>query len=196
MREKNKNYKRIDRQIIEAFVSIACRKSSTEMTVSELCKAANINHTTFYRHYRGLWQVHESILNDIYQRVEVLLTSFDFETFVDTPSHFYNSLNQIILQDLDLYRQLCRTIRIDSFLIELHLKLVNGIIDKVGLPEGERKEEMLVTITYTVSGSISIYRRWLLGELNRTIEEIGQEAAKNVQARILLQKNGLKIDNK
>ena len=192
MREKNKNYKRIDRQIVEAFVAIACRKPSAEMTVSELCKIANINHTTFYRHYRGLWQVHESILDDIYKRVEILLSSFDFESFVDNPLIFYGSVNKMIEQDLDLYRQICHAIRIDTFLVELHLKLVTGIIDKIGLPEGERKEQMLVRITYIVSGTISIYRRWLCGELNCSLDDIGEEAALNVKARILLEQNMLK----
>ena len=100
MKEKNKNYKRIDRQIIEAFVSIACRKASTEMTVSELCKVAKINHTTFYRHYRGLWQVHESILNEIYENVDKMLSRFDFDGFVNNPEHFYDSLNQSVFHDL------------------------------------------------------------------------------------------------
>ena len=193
MREKNKNYKRIDRQIIEAFVSIACRKSSTEMTVSELCKTANINHTTFYRHYRGLWQVHENILNEIYENVDKMLVKFDFEAFVKNPEQFYNSLNQSIRHDLELYKQLCRTIKIDSFLIELHGKLVQGIMNHIGLPEGPRKEKLLIKIIFLVSGTISTYRKWLLEEIVCPIEDISKEIAKMVQARILYEQESLKM---
>lgn len=189
MKPKNKNYQKVDRQIIESFITIAVQKSASEMTVSEVCKYANINHTTFYRHFKGLWEVRDRVLDFTYALVANILRSFDFQTLIKDPGIFFKQLNKVILDDLPLFQKLSHAIKIDVFLVELHAKLVEGIIERNNFPtDMVNKTNEILTINFLVSGSIAIYRRWLQGEIDCSIDEVGQECTQFIEQRTIYKK--------
>ena len=57
---------RYTRQIIkETFLKLLAKKSFTKITVTELCRIAEINRGTFYLHYYDMEDVLDDILNDM-----------------------------------------------------------------------------------------------------------------------------------
>ena len=67
--------------IYEAYLREKKRKSISEIKVIDICKAAKINKTTFYRHYRDIYDLADCVENQVieemishYRHVDALLT--------------------------------------------------------------------------------------------------------------------------
>ena len=66
---------RYTRQTIkDTFLELLKQKSFTKITVTEVCKNAEINRGTFYLHYYDIYDVLSDILNDMTQD---MLTTVD-----------------------------------------------------------------------------------------------------------------------
>ena len=62
---------RYTRQTIKnTFLELLTQKSFTKITVTEICKNAEINRGTFYLHYYDIYDVLSDILNDMTQDID------------------------------------------------------------------------------------------------------------------------------
>lgn len=58
-------------QIKKAYVEALHHKPMDKITVSELCKASEINRSTFYLHYQDTYAVLEELLDEVLNRISV-----------------------------------------------------------------------------------------------------------------------------
>lgn len=73
--EKQDRRTRYTRQTIkDTFLELLKQKSFTKITVTEVCKNAEINRGTFYLHYYDIYDVLSDIFNDMTQD---MLTTVD-----------------------------------------------------------------------------------------------------------------------
>ena len=61
--------KRTKTSIINAFLEICAKKPPERITVKELADLAEINKATFYLHYRDIYDLLETLENDLFERV-------------------------------------------------------------------------------------------------------------------------------
>ena len=87
MNTKNNKRRRESMEKIEkAFVELLQERELKEITVSDICKKADVNRTTFYSHYDGIEELNASIfkwmveqfLNIFSEESENREHSFDF----------------------------------------------------------------------------------------------------------------------
>lgn len=93
--------------IINTFLELRAKKTLEKITVTELCKMAEINKSTFYVHYRDIYDLSEQLENEV---VNSILESIQHpEKVFDDPEQFTrelfqayqakNSLIQILFSD-------------------------------------------------------------------------------------------------
>lgn len=76
--------------IYDAFVKLREKKPIEKISVTELCKSAGINKSTFYDHYRDIYDLSDKIETQI---VEEIVSSIDNpEDIFDNPSSFTKKL--------------------------------------------------------------------------------------------------------
>ena len=59
--ERNRNALRSQRLIREAYIALAQERGEGRITVADICRAADINRTTFYAHYESLPDLEEKL---------------------------------------------------------------------------------------------------------------------------------------
>lgn len=60
--------------LTEALISLMRKKSVSEITVKELCEKADINRSSFYRHYNTVYDVYDDIINGVGRDIFVIIT--------------------------------------------------------------------------------------------------------------------------
>ncbi len=79
-----------NRKIIDAFIELRRRKPIEKISVTELCKLAGINKSTFYAHYNDIYDLSDTIETRI---VEDVVSSIEVpENILENPNVFTKEL--------------------------------------------------------------------------------------------------------
>jgi AcrR family transcriptional regulator len=145
--------------IKESFLSLLETKKLPQITVTEICKQADINRGTFYLHYKDPYELFEVMQNEFNQ--EIMESLQEGDSPCTTEESMINLLN-IIRDKKTMYKILISETGKNDFLSQV---LLEDHVQRNG-EEPNRKEPctMDYSFTYMVHGSIGVINQWL--ELN------------------------------
>ena len=176
--------KKIDRRIQKtkegirnAFIQLIQSKDYSSITITELANLANIDRKTFYLHYTSIDDVLKEFGAEATDRVRVLLKNTQpFEI-----KKFFQGLNQIMLDDINLYRHISTETSYAFFLTQCKDILKNSLIESFYNKSGLSKERFDVYAAYISSGIIGIYTNWLSSNSTMSLEELTKVAIDAVE---------------
>ena len=76
----NRNDRRVRKtkqSIRQGLINLMKKKKLSEITVTELTELVDINRATFYHHYRDIYDLFESIENELYDEFEHTLNKYN-----------------------------------------------------------------------------------------------------------------------
>jgi len=163
------------KMIRQAFLDLLKEKDITSITVTEVCKLADVNRGTFYKYYNDIddlfQQTCDTFLNEIYN----LLILPDNEKDVKGKS-FYELLSEalrIVSQNTDLLLILKKTdnfnvivSRIISFVFPTASKQVKKVSPRI--PE----YEVAYMVEFIIGGCGAIVQKWLEDGMTTPKEQI------------------------
>ena len=94
------------KMVFEAFLSILKNKPIAKITVKEICTAADINRTTFYKYYKDTYDLLEQIEDELIDNLQANLEHVDKSSLSD--------IFTIILTDISEKRELYVTLFSES----------------------------------------------------------------------------------
>ena len=68
-KENNKKRKNSQYKIQKVFMELIQTKEINEITVSDICKLANLNRSTFYSNYINIYDLADKIKEELFQDV-------------------------------------------------------------------------------------------------------------------------------
>ena len=84
--------KKIDRrvrktrkQLQDGFISLLLEKSIKDITVKELCDKVDLNRGTFYLHYKDIYDMADQLENELFDRLENVLSNHPSSQLKDEP---------------------------------------------------------------------------------------------------------------
>lgn len=150
-------------------MSILQSKRISDVTVSELCKKANINRNTFYAHFSAPEQVLEQIAAELQEDLYLTLGSTETSEQAVIAACEYikaHATENIILLDNDSETQLVK--RGIEKSINSQIYMINDKSAK--LP----REQLALVHEYIVSGTTAIMKKWLYSGMKESPAEIGR----------------------
>lgn len=77
--EKKMNRKRAysQRVIQEAFLELSKTQLISKITVTDICRVADVNRTTFYSNYDDISDLVESIVSELHQKLVSIMSQYD-----------------------------------------------------------------------------------------------------------------------
>ena len=77
--EKKMNRKRAysQRVIQEAFLELSKTTLISKITVTDICRVADVNRTTFYSNYDDISALVESIVSELHQKLNAIMSQYD-----------------------------------------------------------------------------------------------------------------------
>ncbi len=151
---ENKKTLNTKKLLKEALVSLLCETTIDRIGVSELCRVAKLNRSTFYAHYESITDLFDDIEDEYLSNMPVLFPSLSDDE-ISTELHRYTDY---INRNKETFKVLVRNGRLNQSFTN-HWK-------KQQLPEGrmlsfKEKEKYDLLSSYTISGMTAVYRYWL-----------------------------------
>lgn len=159
--DKKVNLKVINtkRKLSKSLISLLTSKSITEIDVSELCKKAGINRTTFYKHYASLYHLLDELIVQFFKRIETLFLSL---------SSGENTTSKVayLLKYLKQNREFVTIIMNNNSFSSISERLIqlNFICNLINSNIQYRKNDYVSEdyyVDFIISGWIAAIRRWV-----------------------------------
>ena len=184
MNKAESKYFNTAKKMDNALISLLDEKSFEYITVSEICKKANVNRSTFYLHY-------ENTVDLLNETVRYLLDDFSAYFDVDKKSLISkfekNTLDELnfiadeylhpYLNYIKINKKIFSTVLTHSDLFgfnEIFQRLYENIFDPIlkrfNYPLSDRKYVMM----FYLNGITAIVNEWLKDDCKRNIEEISE----------------------
>lgn len=172
------------RELIQkAYLELVQEKNDTDkITVTDIVKHAGINRSTFYAHYPDVRGVRGAFEEDTIQKMMHILNQFQFRNFFSDPLPVLSQINTYLREDPERYRILISQKGSAEFLDKLSRIFTEYMKTSSDVPDQMKHSAVFeLRINFFAGGIIRLYRRWFLGELSCTPEEIAGEIARIIR---------------
>ena len=184
MNKSESNYFNTAKKMDEALISLLEEKAFEYITISELCKRARVNRSTFYLHY-------ENMVDLLNETARFLLDGFK-EYFGDKQKDIAgrikeNTLDELIFISDEYLRPYLTYIKENKIVFStilthsvsfgfneifkrLYENIFNPILERYNYPIADRQYAMM----FYLNGITAIVKEWLKDGCEKTIEEVSQ----------------------
>lgn len=167
-----------------ALISLLKKKSFEYITVSEICKTAEVNRSTFYLHYETIGDLLNEtarfLLNDFLTYFTVdnkaiahKLMNCELEELVFICDKYMNPYLSYIKDHKEIFATALlnnKTLGFEDVYKRMFEGIFNPILSRFDYPESDRQYVMM----YYLNGINAIIAEWLKNDCNKTIEEISK----------------------
>lgn len=152
--------------IIDAFLLLLQEKNLNKITVTEICKEADINRGTFYSYYNDPFDLMRSIEDEMIENMMSKINNSGDDSL-------YGVLNLIIEN-----KEFCKIILNEKsssrvFNTILNFTYENSIAEKKQLPNANNTY-LEYYFSYSTGGTIEVIRKWLNDDMKIPVEEVVQ----------------------
>ena len=184
MNKSESKYFNAAKKMDKALISLLEEKSFEYITVSEICKRAEVNRSTFYLHYENtvdlLNETARFLLDDFaaYFNVDVENITNKFkESSLDELNFISNEYLQPYLTYVKDNKSVFSTVLshsvsfgINEIFQSLYDNIFNPILERYNYPAADRKYAMI----FYLNGITAIVTEWLKDGCEKTIDEVSQ----------------------
>lgn len=160
---------RTKKNILNAFISLRSKKPIEKITIRELSELADINKTTFYRHYKDIYDLSDAVENAFIS---------DVIQSIPNKNHLLEkgSTNQLIrafISQGELFNIIFSGSRADTVVHKIHQQILSIIYEEH--PEYKddiSKSVMLTTLIYGSFHAYSLYKEHDIEEILKGLEPL------------------------
>lgn len=169
--------KKIDRRtkytldvIKDTVLKLSEKKEINKITVTEICKIADINRATFYKYYRDIYDLIEQLEKELYKSIkkaiEIIEKTQDLKPFIENMINaiYENKDTCKILFGKNGNKDLLRKI--------IYLTYLDNIIDFKRKLKNYSSKEIDYIFEFIAYGSMGIIENWALEDFNENKDNI------------------------
>ena len=154
--------------IRDAFIELRSRKPIEKITVKELAEAAFINKATFYQHYSDLYDLSESMEDEL---IDNIISSIPHpDTLLEDPEEATLEIFDAFSSQTSLLEILFSGSRRSVLIAKLEGRIRDLILRRYPSYEGDLEKEVL--ITFLIQGSFHSYLKHSAADRQATLQTI------------------------
>ncbi|WP_411350084.1 TetR/AcrR family transcriptional regulator [Paenibacillus sp. WLX2291] len=166
--------------IKKSFLTLLQDKDVSQITVSEICRLADINRGTFYLHYKDCYHLLECLQQEMYQQIHGIMTAQQefcqsggaltklLQTFQEQ-----RALYQLLLLR-DNGRQLLTRIILEMYTwnASIHQPITDDDPNLSANDTNVQMGDLDYRFTYMVYGAMGVINQWLEAGAKQSVDEI------------------------
>lgn len=145
----------------KALAQLMKNKHISQISIREICEKAELNRSTFYLHYKNVYDLLEEIENEIAAEAD---KAIDFKK--ESQIRFLKYLREN--QD---YYHILLTSNDFNFMRKYHEKVLDKLMKIMNLGVNENRQKYI--LSYALEGSMCVVRKWAENGFYESPEEIG-----------------------
>lgn len=162
------------RAIRTAFSKLMSEKSFKSITVQDITELAGVNRKTFYRYYKNIPQLVDEIEDDIIRSLDAFFEETDMIRALEHPFIILEQLNAVFEADRDMYVYLMSLSENVGLVSKINLSVKEKAIRTAAKHKEFDERIAEIILEYSISGMISVYRKWFLSGRIESIEKISE----------------------
>ncbi|MBO5937406.1 MAG: TetR/AcrR family transcriptional regulator [Clostridia bacterium] len=165
-----------------ALISLLKEKPFEYITVSEICKKAGVNRSTFYLHYETIGDLLEEttryLLNDFWtyftedvKSVKDNLNECELHELVFISDKYLSPFLTYVKDNKEIFITIMlhyKTFNFEDVHKEMFNVVYNTVLDKFGYPKENRNYVMM----YYLNGIMAVITEWIKEDCSKPIEDI------------------------
>ena len=156
----------------QSLLELMKEKPIGKITVTDICRAADINRNTFYVHYASPIDLLSQIQDELYLEI---LSSVDKISGRETVVRLLTEICRAIADNGELCKIIISEHGDKAFMRRvLNIARTQSIADWDKRKKGTSYEVLEMMYVFTASGSIAIIEKWLRGDMKETPEQIAE----------------------
>lgn len=154
----NRRVRMTKKMIKDAYLELLERNPSEKISVTDICKVADVNRSTFYMYYEDIIMLRKDIENDVLAQIPVLSdmpeTITSDEQFVDILERFFSYIQE--------NRRMFRILILQSDNRAFNRRLIENVLEKYHF-DSTVDNHLLAKYEYVfiVSGVIGLLGSWI-----------------------------------
>lgn len=160
----DRRVRKTEAQLVKGLTKLMKTKSIKEITVKELADEVDINRSTFYLHYKDIYDMVEKIENSLTQNLLSTLDELSKNRVTkSTIAELLQDTYNIIYSNCDI----CAVLLSKNGDISFHNKISKIIYDKIhtiiknAMVDSSTENEVTIATHYFISGIVGIIEVWL-----------------------------------
>lgn len=173
MANKDNQRTRLTKMLLKnSLIALLHKKPIYQISVSELCSAAELNRSTFYKHYGNVHDILQEIEDETLSKGTQCIQEIE-DAGIDYGEKVLYQLLCDVMENKDVYQLLMDNSIHDHFPARMLKDTVYFFKERIQSIERETPMSDYV-FNYLVSGCISVIQNWLAGSMTETPEEIAK----------------------
>ena len=168
-----------------AYFSLLREKGNEKVTVAEIARAADIDRKTFYLHYDSTDDIIREFAEEKTKELLLRLTLKSFFALRLNKKAFAQQARKIMVEEasrllqenMELARMIAVNANMQFFWDQLEETSVERLTEIYGRHSDLPESDLAIQVTYFVAGISSVYKRWLRGEIDCPLEELGDHVS-------------------
>ena len=157
--------------ITETFLDLLEKKDISSITVTEICKGADINRGTFYRYYQDQYDLLRDIENNF---IETVKNTYKVDNLPkDTVPSFSKSMLELILSNKKLIQILFNTDHNAYFLTQLlEIAYDNCLTFLLERIPDVNERDLGYALVFSFNGALGVINYWIKNDFQDSIDYI------------------------
>lgn len=175
---EDRRVRKTKKAIHEVFCELTKEKKLNEITIKELCARADINKSTFYLHYRDIYDLASSIQTTFMQDVCAIIDEYSYDVIIAKAPEIWKRVADLYFKDSNDLGMLMQRPGMSVMAQELERKAIDTIMNKfvdAGMKKGsEDYFQHHLNVTFIINGYIGVLKEFNVSEMEDAMAEVSK----------------------
>lgn len=149
-------------------------KSVNEATVKELVELVDINRSTFYLHYTDIYNLLESIENELYDELEHTIHDHPVSPFNQNSFEPIEDIFRILFENREICNALLGPNGDIGFLHRIESMISDHCLNALRQAYPEQIDNITYIYSFCMSGCVGLIKNWLAGDCAESASKMAQ----------------------
>jgi AcrR family transcriptional regulator len=183
---KDKRVIRTKALLIRSISALMKQKNIKDITVKELCEYADINRGTFYLHYKDIYDMLDSIEQELSDKFLQIFQKYNSETNEDFPYPLFLEIFKLVDDNAELFRVLIGPNGDISFIMKIFkLYNIHCLQSEFNKLSPQFSMNQVYYSNFILYGCVGLLEQWLSRDTKESPEKMAELITKLVSTGVL-----------
>ncbi len=164
---KDRRIRKTEQAIQAAFAKLLSGKSVEEITVKLLCETADINKSTFYLHYRDIYDCADQLRDTIVEDFCEIIIPYHFGELIENFSTVMDDLKDLCDKNKNVYNPFLKSPSLAFSSCKIKQMVIEKFLEAAKSNDGiETDETFRCSVSFVISGILSLLEQYEVTQIN------------------------------
>lgn len=175
---EDRRVRKTKRAIQNVLCELTKKKKLNEITVKELCALADINKSTFYLHYRDIYDLANSIKNIMVKDICDIIDEYPYNETIEKAPEIWSRVAKNHFKEPNDLGVLVRRPGMEFIAREIENAVIDTLMNKFVLAGMERNSDEFfhhhLYVTFIISGYMGVLHEFNVSEMEHAMIEVSK----------------------